>query len=90
MASSSITYFLLVLLLLSSARARPLSTFLTTTWTESHLHMPPSPNPTLLSPEESGMDTDDGCRGLESEECLIRRSMVAHTDYIYTQDISGP
>ncbi|XP_041014185.1 phytosulfokines 3-like [Juglans microcarpa x Juglans regia] len=89
--ATSITSFLLVLLLLSSATARPLSTFLTTTWAESdHLHMPPSPNPTLLSPEESGMDTDDGCRGLESEECLIRRSMVAHTDYIYTQDISEP
>lgn len=33
-------------------------------------------------------DDDDACKGLKSEECLMRRSMVAHTDYIYTQDIS--
>ncbi|CAN6675729.1 unnamed protein product [Malus baccata var. baccata] len=27
------------------------------------------------------------CKDLNSEECLMKRSMVAHTDYIYTQDI---
>lgn len=34
---------------------------------------------------------DDGsCKGIGSEKCLIRRSMLAHTDYIYTQDVKGP
>ena len=33
---------------------------------------------------------DDDCRGLGSEECLIRRSTLAHTDYIYTQDVGRP
>ncbi|KAJ6983904.1 hypothetical protein NC653_026662 [Populus alba x Populus x berolinensis] len=41
--------------------------------------------------EESSSNDDGSCSGLESaEECLIRRSMADHTDYIYTQDISGP
>ncbi|KAL4638396.1 hypothetical protein ACB092_03G143500 [Castanea dentata] len=67
---------LLVLLLLSSARARPLS--FTTTTSPEDLHIP-----------ESSMD-DGSCKGIGSEECLIRRSMLAHTDYIYTQDVKGP
>jgi len=25
------------------------------------------------------------CEGEEGEECLMRRTLVAHTDYIYTQ-----
>ncbi|XP_065615609.1 phytosulfokines 3-like [Quercus suber] len=68
----------LVLLLLSSARARPLS-FTTTTRPESNLHIP----------EESSI-VDGSCKGIGSEECLIRRSMLAHTDYIYTQAVKGP
>nr|XP_023918626.1 phytosulfokines 3-like isoform X2 [Quercus suber] len=67
----------LVLLLLSSARARPLS-FTTTTRPESNLHIP-----------ESSI-VDGSCKGIGSEECLIRRSMLAHTDYIYTQAVKGP
>nr|XP_010929855.1 phytosulfokines [Elaeis guineensis] len=27
----------------------------------------------------------EGCEGLSDEECLMRRTLVAHTDYIYTQ-----
>ncbi|KAM3705796.1 hypothetical protein ACJW30_03G108600 [Castanea mollissima] len=68
---------LLVLLLLSSARARPLS--FTTTTSPEDLHIP----------KESSMD-DGSCKGIGSEECLLRRSMLAHTDYIYTQDVKGP
>jgi hypothetical protein len=45
----------------------------------------------LFMQEESSINDDGSCSGLESaEECLIRRSMADHTDYIYTQDISGP
>ena len=27
----------------------------------------------------------EGCEGEEEGECLMRRTLVAHTDYIYTQ-----
>ncbi|XP_044511721.1 putative phytosulfokines 4 [Mangifera indica] len=27
----------------------------------------------------------DDCQGGSDEECLMRRTLVAHTDYIYTQ-----
>ncbi|XP_042500716.1 phytosulfokines 3-like [Macadamia integrifolia] len=30
----------------------------------------------------------DSCKGLGEEECLMTRSLDAHTDYIYTQDIN--
>ncbi|CAL9749387.1 unnamed protein product, partial [Musa acuminata subsp. burmannicoides] len=28
---------------------------------------------------------DEGCGAANEEECLMRRTLVAHTDYIYTQ-----
>ena len=30
-------------------------------------------------------DIENNCNGLNEEECLMRRTLVAHTDYIYTQ-----
>ncbi|KAL2906480.1 Phytosulfokines 3 [Bienertia sinuspersici] len=27
----------------------------------------------------------ESCQGVNEEDCLIRRTLVAHTDYIYTQ-----
>ncbi|KAM6571907.1 hypothetical protein CsatA_015987 [Cannabis sativa] len=46
--------------------------------------------PSLSTDQKTGLE-EGGCNGgLESEEeCLIRRSMAAHADYIYTQDIHG-
>ena len=33
----------------------------------------------------AGLD-DESCEGMEgTEECLMRRTLAAHTDYIYTQ-----
>ncbi|EXB63115.1 Phytosulfokines 3 [Morus notabilis] len=29
---------------------------------------------------------DDQCEGVGKEECLMRRTLVAHLDYIYTQE----
>ncbi|VVB05077.1 unnamed protein product [Arabis nemorensis] len=29
---------------------------------------------------------EESCNGIGEEECLIRRTLVAHTDYIYTQN----
>ncbi|KAJ4812450.1 Phytosulfokine [Rhynchospora pubera] len=28
---------------------------------------------------------EDDCNGTEEEACILRRTLVAHTDYIYTQ-----
>ncbi|KAJ4841400.1 hypothetical protein Tsubulata_048491 [Turnera subulata] len=84
---SNVTFFILALLLMSNvvAKARPIST---NTRLESNPQAPFSS--TEASREEPGVD-DNGClEATDSEECLIRRSMVAHTDYIYTQDINGP
>ncbi|XP_020676362.1 phytosulfokines-like [Dendrobium catenatum] len=33
--------------------------------------------------DEENMDLS--CDGVEEEECLMRRTLMAHTDYIYTQ-----
>ena len=30
-------------------------------------------------------EATEECEGEEGEECLMRRTLVAHTDYIYTQ-----
>ncbi|XP_019056812.1 PREDICTED: phytosulfokines 3-like [Tarenaya hassleriana] len=31
-------------------------------------------------------EAEERCEGVAEEECLIRRTLVAHTDYIYTQN----
>ncbi|KAK7390988.1 hypothetical protein VNO78_19254 [Psophocarpus tetragonolobus] len=31
------------------------------------------------------LDVEETCDGIGEEECLMRRTLVAHTDYIYTQ-----
>ncbi|KAL8193711.1 hypothetical protein R6Q57_026402 [Mikania cordata] len=31
------------------------------------------------------VEMEEGCEGIGEDECLIRRILVAHTDYIYTQ-----
>ncbi|KAJ6899449.1 hypothetical protein NC652_025800 [Populus alba x Populus x berolinensis] len=84
-----LTFLMMVLFLLSSgAKSRSISA---TTWPESTPPETSSHIPAGTSPEESSSNDDGSCSGLESaEECLIRRSMADHTDYIYTQDISGP
>ncbi|XP_058080570.1 phytosulfokines-like [Magnolia sinica] len=40
--------------------------------------------------DEENMDGGDGCDGVGEEECLMRRTLVAHTDYIYTQKEKKP
>ncbi|KAL0652092.1 hypothetical protein Bca4012_094783 [Brassica carinata] len=43
---------------------------------------------TSSSREETEGDKaeEESCEGIGEEECLIRRTLVAHTDYIYTQN----
>ncbi|PON74613.1 Phytosulfokine [Parasponia andersonii] len=73
----------MALFLLSSVETRPIQTTFS----------PPQDqysNQFLSGFSSPYLHEEDGCKGLESEEnCLIRRSMAAHTDYIYTQDIHG-
>ncbi|KAF8410253.1 hypothetical protein HHK36_002778 [Tetracentron sinense] len=35
--------------------------------------------------EVENVEVDGSCEGLGEEECLMRRTLAAHTDYIYTQ-----
>ncbi|KAK8601021.1 hypothetical protein V6N13_059239 [Hibiscus sabdariffa] len=32
------------------------------------------------------VDVDVNCEGVGKEECLMRRTLAAHVDYIYTQN----
>ncbi|XP_022726912.1 phytosulfokines-like [Durio zibethinus] len=79
MAKSSI-FLVLALLLLSAAPSTPLSTT-----NGQHADDPQIP---FSSPESSFID--DECKSLDGEECQIRRSLAAHTDYIYTQENNAP
>ncbi|RWR77942.1 hypothetical protein CKAN_00644700 [Cinnamomum micranthum f. kanehirae] len=40
--------------------------------------------------DEVDMDVGEGCEGVGEDECLMRRTLVAHTDYIYTQKKKNP
>ncbi|XWS14816.1 hypothetical protein CRYUN_Cryun35bG0041000 [Craigia yunnanensis] len=35
--------------------------------------------------EAEKVDIDENCQGVGKEECLMRRTLAAHVDYIYTQ-----
>ncbi|KAM5576856.1 phytosulfokines-like [Rosa sericea] len=35
--------------------------------------------------ETEQADTEQSCAGVGEEECLMRRTLAAHIDYIYTQ-----
>ncbi|XP_058219622.1 phytosulfokines 3-like [Rhododendron vialii] len=39
--------------------------------------------------EKNGVYHEENCDGVDKEECLIRRTLAAHIDYIYTQK-QGP
>ncbi|KAG5051606.1 hypothetical protein AAZX31_02G118900 [Glycine max] len=47
---------------------------------------------TTMSLEKTRFNDDGGaCKGLDRTECVVKTTMVAHTDYVYTQDINnGP
>ncbi|XVE95053.1 hypothetical protein REPUB_Repub02eG0063400 [Reevesia pubescens] len=36
--------------------------------------------------EAEKVDIDENCEGDGQEECLMRRTLAAHVDYIYTQN----
>ncbi|KAJ0039854.1 phytosulfokines 3-like [Pistacia vera] len=47
----------------------------------------PEPAFPNASPAKTQVDNvaEEDCQGGSDEECLMRRTLVAHTDYIYTQ-----
>ncbi|GMI99847.1 phytosulfokine 4 precursor [Hibiscus trionum] len=71
---------ILALLLLLAAKARPLPN---TEEQQADQNLP-------FSSPESISFIDGECGGLNDEECMIRRSLAAHTDYIYTQENDAP
>ncbi|XP_010261572.1 PREDICTED: phytosulfokines-like [Nelumbo nucifera] len=78
---------LLVLALASLSAARPLITA-----TKPTISSESDPQALISSSlEEPSVIRNVECESLEDKEyCLRRMMMVAHTDYIYTQDIKGP
>ncbi|THU48102.1 hypothetical protein C4D60_Mb09t22680 [Musa balbisiana] len=49
---------------------------------------PVGPNKSSLQAVEKEMGGGrlEGCEGAGEDECLVRRTLAAHTDYIYTQE----
>ncbi|URE28574.1 Phytosulfokine precursor protein (PSK) [Musa troglodytarum] len=48
---------------------------------------PVDPKKSSLQAVEKGMGgRTEGCEGAGEDECLVRRTLAAHTDYIYTQE----
>nr|BAC53658.1 preprophytosulfokine [Zinnia elegans] len=46
----------------------------------------PEPTITATTAPHKDVEVQEGCEGTISEdECLMRRTLVAHLDYIYTQ-----
>ncbi|CAK8539613.1 unnamed protein product [Lathyrus sativus] len=39
----------------------------------------------VVAQHEDVEAVDTTCEGIEEDECLMRRTLIAHTDYIYTQ-----
>ncbi|KAJ8478418.1 hypothetical protein OPV22_022145 [Ensete ventricosum] len=49
--------------------------------------VPVDPKETSLEGVEKEMaERVEECEGVREDECLMRRTLVAHTDYIYTQE----
>lgn len=40
--------------------------------------------------DEENMEVNEGCEGVGEDECLMRRTLAAHIDYIYTQNKKNP
>ncbi|PWA76367.1 phytosulfokine 3 [Artemisia annua] len=81
--SKAITLFLIVALLLSSTLsydARPIKTI------PKAATSAPTTTTTIVTKSENKDDVDETCEGVRKEECLTRRTLAAHLDYIYTQD----
>ncbi|KAL8155731.1 hypothetical protein AgCh_000946 [Apium graveolens] len=68
----------LFLLIISQASARSGAAFTDVT--------PMKSNTKVVDEVSKVSSTDENCSGLGEEECLMRRTLAAHIDYIYTQN----
>ncbi|MBA0765666.1 hypothetical protein Gotri_014825 [Gossypium trilobum] len=73
--AKSFIFLIMAFLLLFTAQCRHLSTSI-----KQQVDIPKIP---FSSPEWSSIDEE--CKGLDEDACLVKRSLAAHTDYIYTQ-----
>ncbi|XP_031115273.1 phytosulfokines-like [Ipomoea triloba] len=76
--SKTTTFFIVALLLLFtlSSASRPL---------------PESREATTLNKtQHEVIEKEESCKGVGEEECLMRRTLAAHLDYIYTQKENKP
>ncbi|XP_027362284.1 phytosulfokines-like [Abrus precatorius] len=39
----------------------------------------------IVTQHQDAEAVDESCEGIREEECLMRRTLAAHIDYIYTQ-----
>ncbi|KAJ7967601.1 Phytosulfokines 3 [Quillaja saponaria] len=67
-------FFLLFLTLIYAIRPGP---------TFSDVNLNKAPHEVL---EADKVDVDESCESIGVEECLMRRTLAAHIDYIYTQN----
>ncbi|EXC12624.1 Phytosulfokines 2 [Morus notabilis] len=81
MANNNIKALLLITLLLCSTlayAARPEPGF----FTKISANTEPG---VAVEAEQVEVADIESCAGVQEEECLMRRTLAAHTDYIYTQ-----
>ncbi|KAL6339273.1 hypothetical protein AAG906_024424 [Vitis piasezkii] len=68
-----------------------LALFLCSTLTYAARPQPASPHDFPGKTQHGGVEAeraevvDENCEGLGEDECLMRRTLAAHIDYIYTQ-----
>ncbi|RDX79891.1 Phytosulfokines 3, partial [Mucuna pruriens] len=41
--------------------------------------------PLVAIQHQDVVEVDESCEGIKDDECLMRRTLAAHIDYIYTQ-----
>ncbi|XP_052194403.1 phytosulfokines-like [Diospyros lotus] len=77
--SAFCTVAILLLFVLTPAAARPVPAF-------------PGDAQAAKTQHEvvDGAELEESCQGVGEEECLIRRTLTAHLDYIYTQKQKQP
>nr|XP_009631904.1 phytosulfokines 3-like [Nicotiana tomentosiformis]XP_016476260.1 PREDICTED: phytosulfokines 3-like [Nicotiana tabacum] len=80
MSKASASFFFIILLLsfTLSYAARPEPTFHEATLNNN------IQNQDVVEPKQVGKE--ENCKGIKEEECLERRTLAAHLDYIYTQN----
>ncbi|PSR99929.1 Phytosulfokine-beta like [Actinidia chinensis var. chinensis] len=50
------------------------------------------PEPSMVEAQHAGVvfANEEGCEGLNKDDCLLKMTLKAHVDYIYTQSSNVP